>query len=117
LAVSRHSAPDPDFHVFGFPMGTSPKPRPVPLVVIEVSDTTYALDSGVKLRAYARRGIEDYWIVNIPQDRLEVYREPGNPTGRRSGWRYASVEFFARGQDVRLLKRPGVGFRVVQMLP
>src|SRR3954452_2088697 len=81
--VSRYSAPDPDFHVFDVPVGTPDPQLPVPFLVIEVSDTTYTKDSGAKLRLYARADVPDYWIVNIPADRVEVYRQPENTSGTR----------------------------------
>jgi Uma2 family endonuclease len=86
LALPPLGAPDPDFHIFDVPEGTPDTQLPLPILVIEVSDTTYAQDSGPKLRMYARAGVPDYWIFNLHADRVEVYRQPENPTGRRSGW-------------------------------
>lgn len=117
LVLPPRSAPDPDFHVFAAPVGTPDDGLPRPLLAIEVSDTTYRRDSGSKLRLYARAGIEDYWIVNLPQRRVEVYRQPENPTGVRSGWRYAEVRFVGPGQEVRPLKRPDLTFATDAMLP
>jgi Uma2 family endonuclease len=117
LLLPPYGAPDPDFHVFDVPVGTPDSRLPRPLVVIEVSDTTYLKDSTLKLQMYARAGIEDYWIVNIPEERVEVYREPENPTGLRTGWRYADVRVFERGESVSLLKRPKVAFKVDAILP
>jgi Uma2 family endonuclease len=51
-------------------------------LAIEVSDTTYRLDSKTKLRRYAASGIPEYWIVNLRRRRIEVYRRP-------EGWAYA----------------------------
>jgi Uma2 family endonuclease len=117
LVLPRYGAPDPDFHVFDVPEGTPDDQLPLPLVIIEVSDTTYLKDSTLKLREYARAGIEDYWIVNLPERRVEVYRDPENPTGRRQGWRYATATHHASGEQVRLLKRPKIAFDVAAMLP
>lgn len=117
LVLSKRSAPDPDFHVFDAPVGTSDDKLPLPFVVIEISDTTYRKDSGPKLRAYAARGVRDYWIVNIPQQRLEVYRGPENTIGKKSGWRYAHTEFLSRGKQVSPLARPDLSFAVDAFLP
>jgi len=46
------------------------------LLLIEVSDTTYAYDTGEKLALYAECGIKDYWVVNIRQYCVEVFRKP-----------------------------------------
>jgi Uma2 family endonuclease len=45
-------------------------------LVIEVSDTTLAFDRDVKLPLYARAGVPEVWIVNLPAGQLEVFREP-----------------------------------------
>ena len=118
LVLSRHSAPDPDFHVFDVPEGTPDGSLPVPFLVIEISDTTYRKDAGPKLRAYARAGVPDYWIVNLPVRRLEAHRRPENPTPvRASGWRYADVRHYGLGAEVRPLLRPAVTFPVDGVLP
>ena len=46
-----------------------------PDLVIEVlSPTTQAIDRGPKLKAYARFGIPEYWIVDPEKNAVEVYR-------------------------------------------
>jgi Uma2 family endonuclease len=115
--LSKLSAPDPDFHIFDVPAGTPDNQLPLPFLVVEVSDTTYRKDSGPKLRAYAASGVRDYWIVNIPAQRVEVYRSPENPAGKKSGCRYADRTFCSRGQQVQLLARPDLSFAVDALLP
>ncbi len=46
------------------------------LLLVEVSDTTLEKDREVKLPRYAAAGLPEVWIVNLPDDRLEVYRQP-----------------------------------------
>jgi Uma2 family endonuclease len=117
LYLDDQNAPEPDFHLFDVPIGTPREKLPLPILVIEVSDTTYRRDRGRKLCLYARCGIADYWIVNLKQNRVEVYRKPVNPTGKESDWRYASVSHLAVGETVSMLKRPRVRFQVEAMLP
>jgi Uma2 family endonuclease len=117
LYLDKHNAPEPDFHLFDVPVGTPRKKLPLPILVIEVSDTTYRRDSVKKLRLYARAGIPDYWIVHLPENRVEVHRKPANPTGKESDWRYTSVTHLAIGQTVAMLKRPKIRFGVEEMLP
>ncbi len=52
-----------------------PEPEDV-LLLIEVSDTTVESDRGVKLPLYARSGIREVWIVDLPAQTVEVYSEP-----------------------------------------
>lgn len=46
------------------------------LLLIEVSDSTLRFDRTQKLRLYATHGIIEYWIVNLIDQCLEVYRQP-----------------------------------------
>jgi Uma2 family endonuclease len=117
LRLDKYNAPDPDLQWYGVPIGTPVRRRPLPILLIEVSHTTYKRDSGVKLRLYARHGIADYWIVNIPADRVEVYRDPQNPTGKSADCRYDSVQPFTRGQSNSPLARPSVSLAVNELLP
>lgn len=45
-------------------------------VIVEVSDSTLAHDRSIKKRLYARAGIPVYWIVNLIENRIEVYSQP-----------------------------------------
>jgi Uma2 family endonuclease len=117
LILSRYFAPDPDLLWLPVPLGTPVHEWPNPLLLIEVSDTTYRKDSGIKLRTYAFHGVPEYWIENLSADRIEVYRQPQNPTGRLRDCHYASVEHFGRGQSVTVAARPGVTFQAEELLP
>ena len=46
-------------------------------LVIEVSDATLKRDRGLKKRIYARAGIPVYWIINLIENQIEIYTEPG----------------------------------------
>lgn len=117
LALDRYSMPDPDLMLLPVPIGTPVHEWGTPILLVEVSDTTYRKDSGVKLRKYARHGVPEYWIENLRDQRIEVYRDPKNPTGRPRDCHYASVQHFARGQTIELSQRPGVMLAVDELLP
>ena len=55
-----------------------PGPQDVTLVV-EVADTTLQRDRTLKKRLYAAARIPVYWIVNLPENRFEVYTDPTGP--------------------------------------
>lgn len=52
------------------------------LLIIEVADTTLQYDRTVKLPLYAKHGIPEVWIVNLPDRVLELYREPEDESYR-----------------------------------
>ena len=46
------------------------------LLLVEVADTSYRYDRGIKLPLYARAGVAEMWIIDLAHDVVEVYREP-----------------------------------------
>ncbi|MGE3818471.1 MAG: Uma2 family endonuclease [Isosphaeraceae bacterium] len=82
--------PQPDLSILNGPRSAYRRRAPGPAdlaMVVEVSDSTYAKDSGPFLRQYARAGIPTYWIVRIPERRVEVYSNPSGPNQTPSTYR------------------------------
>ena len=73
-----------------------PVPADVPLLV-EVSNTTYAKDSGPKLRCYASFRIPVYWIVDLSRRIVEVRTEPFG-RGKQAG--YALCHTYREGDAI-----------------
>jgi Uma2 family endonuclease len=48
-------------------------------LVVEVADASLPRDRTTKAAIYAEGGIPIYWIVNLPDMRLEVYTDPTGP--------------------------------------
>jgi Uma2 family endonuclease len=65
-------------------------------IVIEVADSSLALDRREKGRIYAEAGIPEYWIVSLPDQHVEVYTSPS-----ATGYQQSSI--FQPGQSVPLL--------------
>lgn len=53
------------------------------LLLVEVSDTTLRYDQRVKVPLYARAGVEDVWLLDLPRRRALVYTDP-TPDGYRT---------------------------------
>ena len=49
-------------------------------LVVEIADATLERDRELKKQLYASAGISVYWIVNLVENRLEVYSQPAVPT-------------------------------------
>jgi len=80
------------------------------VLIVEVSDTTLWFDRARKRPAYARAGVREYWIVNLPERQLEVYRDP-------SGSRYRQETLYGEAEVVAPLAAPGAIVRVSDLLP
>ena len=79
LQLSSRSLPMPDITLIKLPVSQYDKRLPLPedaLLVIEVADSSLRLDRGEKWTAYAKAGIPEYWIVNLVDHQLEIYRDP-----------------------------------------
>ena len=96
VLLGDNSQPEPDIALLtpeaqSYP-GTLATPENI-LIVIEVSDTTLAYDRGTKLNLYARARIPEAWILNLPEDCIELFTEPG-PEG------YAQHTVYRRGDRI-----------------
>jgi Uma2 family endonuclease len=85
FVASKLSVPEPDFAVVD-PATRKGKehPRRVELV-IEVADSSRGQDLGYKAQLYARAGVGEYWVVDVPNREVVVHRDP-RPDG------YATLE-------------------------
>ncbi len=56
-----------------------PQPSDICLLV-EVADSTLKGDCEVKEKVYAQAAISEYWVIDIPDRQVHVFRDP-TPTG------------------------------------
>jgi Uma2 family endonuclease len=96
LRIPEFDEPEPDVAVV---KGTRedyktrhPGPRDVGLLV-EIAESSLDRDRGEKMQAYARSGIPVYWIVNLIEQRIEVYTDPAIAE-------YRSRNDYPRGSEV-----------------
>src|SRR5438552_3708886 len=88
-----------------------------PVLVIEVADSSLRFDRRQKSRLYARAGLAEYWIVNIVDHALEIYREPERETDEREDWTYRSVDALRPPATVTPLAAPHARIAVADLLP
>jgi Uma2 family endonuclease len=118
LALDEESEPEPDVAVVPGSFRDYATRHPSrPVLVVEVSESSLALDRAHKASLYARAGLADYWIVNLVDRVLEVYRDPGPDPSAPFGWRYRSAEALGAQASVSPLALPGVRLRIADLLP
>lgn len=66
-------------------------------------------DRQTKIPLYAQAGIPEVWLVNLPADAIERYREPG-------AGGYADVRTVKRGETLMPVRLPGVSLKVEGIL-
>ena len=97
IRLHDFSEPQPDVALLrprdDFYRQAHPTPADV-LLVIEVADTTVETDRSYKVPLYARAGISEAWLVNLPEERIELFAGP-------AGGAYQISRTFSRGEEVR----------------
>jgi len=77
LALDDHSEPEPDLAIVaGSPRDYRDAHPTTAVLLLEVADSTLAFDQQQKKALYARTGIKEYWIINLINQQLEIYRDP-----------------------------------------
>ncbi|HLL88245.1 MAG TPA: Uma2 family endonuclease, partial [Tepidisphaeraceae bacterium] len=111
------SDPQPDLAVVpGRPEDHKETPRSA-LLVVEVSLTTLAYDRGRKASLYAKAGILDYWLVNVGERRLELYRTPQPDPAMPYGFGYAPPTILGPDDTVTPLAKLDARVAVRDLLP
>jgi Uma2 family endonuclease len=113
LSLGQISEPEPDVAVVRGAIRdfVDGHPRSAALVV-EVADSSVHFDRTDKAEIYARAGIADYWIVNIPGRCLEVRRDPDPGAAE-----YRQLATYAETDAVSPLAAPDAMVPVRDLLP
>ena len=112
VRLDDYSEPQPDFSVMR-PRADDyrrsiPRPADV-LLIVEVAHSSLNYDRAIKQSLYARHGIPEFWIVNLPGDVVEVHRAP-------SGDAYTTVTRAGRGELLQPELLPSVVVAVSEVL-
>jgi Uma2 family endonuclease len=117
VALDDQSEPEPDVAVVPGDWADYRANHPTrPALVVEIAETSLAFDRNEKAGLYARGGVQDYWIVNLVDRVLEVFRDPEQDATTLHGWRYRTIERVGPAGRASLLSLPSVQVRVGDLL-
>ena len=118
VALDDESEPEPDVAVVpGVPRDYMDAHPSRPVLVLEVSDSTVGFDRRDKGSLYARAGLGDYWVVNLVDHCVEVYREPAPDPDAPYGWRYRAIQVLGPEAYLSPLAAPRARIPVAGLLP
>lgn len=118
VALDDRSEPEPDVVVVRGRLRDYATAHPTaPVLLVEVAEASVARDRLFKGGLYARAGLADYWVLNLVDEVLEVYRDPVRAPARRHGWKYRTVRLLKRHATVSPLASPRARIRVSRLLP
>ena len=118
IALDEDSEPEPDLTIVaGHPRESRDRHPARPALVVEVAESSLRFDRETKGSLYARAGLPEYWIVNLVDRVLEVYRDPTAGPGTPVGWRYGTVLVLDAAGVVAPLAAPAARIAVADLLP
>ncbi len=118
IGLDDESEPEPDVAVVAGTLDDYLREHPAcPVLTVEVSESRLGFDRRHKGSLYARAGLDDYWVVNLIDRVLEVYREPVPDPDAPFGWRYARREVLDPSMLATPLAAPNAQIRVADLLP
>jgi Uma2 family endonuclease len=119
LDVNTTNDPEPDVVVVPGDVRTYRNSPTAPdvslaLVVVEVADSTLFQDTTTKAELYAIAGVQDYWVLDVENDRLLVFRDPLPTAGTVA---YRTTLTLTAGDTITLLAVPGTPIAVADLIP
>jgi len=115
ILANDFSEPEPDIAVTSKPRtsyrrSSAPPPASDIRLVIEISVTTAAYDTGRNALLYAQCGISEYWVSDVANRRLIVHRDP-TPNG------YSTVTTLSEMDKVTPLAATAASLKIADFLP
>ncbi len=118
LRLSEYDEPLPDVAVVvGSPRDYVHQHPTSALLVVEVSEATLKMDRETKGSLYAEAGIPEYWVLNLPERVLEVYRDPVPMQRRAFGYGYQTMLKLGETDTLSPLHAPHATIRVADLMP
>jgi Uma2 family endonuclease len=113
LSLGADSVPEPDLAVVRGGVRDYAKAHPTTAeLVVEVADSSLGYDRNRKAPLYARAGVPDYWILNLSERVLEIYRDPDPANGQ-----YRQITRLGEDESISPLAAPTASILVRELLP
>jgi Uma2 family endonuclease len=113
ISLPNHSEPEPDIAIVRLRsddyINSHPSPADI-ILVIEVADSTIKFDRDTKATLYAAAEISEYWIVNLIDNHLEIYRQ-------LEGSIYTSIQIVTPPRSINLPEFPEIVVQISDFFP
>lgn len=107
LHLDNDSEPEPDIAVVvGSPSDYAASHPSAAVLAVEITVTTLPYDRDVKGPLYARAGIPDFWLIDVPGRRVTVFRHPRQDATSATGWAYGESGLYLPGDRITPLEKP-----------
>jgi Uma2 family endonuclease len=89
----------------------------VAALLVEVADSTLSTDATTKAELYATAGIAEYWVLDVENRQLHVFRDPQPLPAGLSATAYRTHFTLDPADSVAPLAAPNASVRVGDLLP
>jgi len=111
FAADEQSIPEPDVALVVGDVGEYRDAHPsTAVIIVEVADSSLTHDRERKRRLYARAGVPEYWLINLSDYCLEVFRNPARE-------KYQFHLILAPAETIAPLTQPHHSITVSELLP
>jgi len=86
-------------------------------LVVEVADTTLSLDITEKEELYATAGVQDYWVVDLENRQVIVFRDPAPLPAGLSATSYRTRKTLGVSDSISPLAAPNAIVQIADLLP
>ena len=116
--IGTRNDPGPDLAVVPGAIRDYSKNAPTSaIVIVEVAVTSLVADTTTKAELYAVAGVPDYWVIDVTNRQLHVFRDPvAHPAGRGAN-AYRTRQTFGPNDTVSPLAMPTASVLVADLLP
>jgi hypothetical protein len=118
LRLSNFSEPDPKVFITKGEIRDFAKAHPTTAeIIVEVAQNNLDYFQKRKASLYGKYSIQDYWILNLKNKRLEVYRCPITDEMADYSFAYADISIFTKSDEISPLAKPAAKIKVADLLP
>lgn len=113
ISINKHNEPQPDIAIVEKRQDSYTVSHPTPddiRLVIEISDSSLDYDLNIKRLVYAKAEIEEYWVMDVQERELHLFRRP---------WQgdYTEHLSFKEDEEIICSTIPELKLSVREMLP
>ncbi|WYL97063.1 MAG: Uma2 family endonuclease [Gloeotrichia echinulata IR180] len=113
VKLNERSEPEPDIAVVKVDPLDYADHHPTPgeiYLIIEVADSSLKVDCETKAQAYSQAGIRDYWVLDVVNRQLHIFREPTEDG-------YQNEIILGENGTISPLQFPDLQIAIFDMLP
>jgi len=117
LDLGQTTDPEPDIAIVSGSARSHPNTPTTAELVVEVADSSLSFDLNDKANLYAAAAIREYWVLDVVNRQLHIFRDPRRDASQRFGHKYYHHQTFAPSDQVTLLAAPSSSILVSDLLP